>query len=438
MTQIMGNKWDNLPNEVLAHIIEALGSAKNLNKEANKNLQRWAPVNKQWYDRFPSLKYKEITITLNNSDVLLQNIIQSSFLPGRWVKSITIEALCTMYNTSVPLGSDDPLNLLMTRCLNVKNVTLPQYMDDRSVGIYWRYFSNALVNNNTWKLQSLAVGNLTRPITFDSAKTEYFDCVHHLRSSIRQLVLTTGMVPSGCFRCLQEFQQLATLAIRERLIGNLTDLCGLMIIYLNNWKILQHTFPPTIENDSWIDEDSSTNSNDSTIISQEQERWHSTINATANSVKNYYPNIRSMYLHEYFFRFPLEQSNDILLLKRFDELDYLNISISKSTDANNLVDNVLIDYICTVIPSYQISMYVGKDNGENLYLDLHRNRILKMRDDAHSSNNQDFHLRISLFSEEDVVEVKDSNHNKIVFTKNSKRRITSSAVTIDGEIFCYI
>lgn len=228
MTQIMGNKWDNLPNEVLAQIIEALGSAKNLNKEANKNLQRWAPVNKQWYDRFRSLKYKEITITLNNSDVLLQNIIQSSFLPGRWVKSITIEALCTMYNTSVPLGSDDPLNLLMTRCLNVKNVTLPQYMDDRSVGIYWRYFSNALVNNNTWKLQSLAVGNLTRPITFDSAKKEYFDCVHHLRSSIRQLVLTTGMVPSGCFRCLQEFQQLATLAIRERLIGNLTDLCGLM------------------------------------------------------------------------------------------------------------------------------------------------------------------------------------------------------------------
>lgn len=50
----MGNKWDDLPNEILDKIIQALGSEET-GDDSMKT--KWMMVNRQWYDWYQSIKY---------------------------------------------------------------------------------------------------------------------------------------------------------------------------------------------------------------------------------------------------------------------------------------------------------------------------------------------------------------------------------------------
>lgn len=97
MSQIKGNKWYNLPNEVLELIIQDV-------KTQGKQVQ-WAMVNRKWYEWYQSIKYKDITIRLHLSysfpggkvqpDTLFENTIYSKFSPGKWVRSLKIESLAS-------------------------------------------------------------------------------------------------------------------------------------------------------------------------------------------------------------------------------------------------------------------------------------------------------------------------------------------------------
>lgn len=117
-----GNKWDGLLNEVIDLIVQAL---ENDVSTIGKKIQ-WLMVNKQWYDWYQPIKYKDVEISLKLSDRLLENILHSKFQPGRFVKSIEFkEPQSARYTSDHPPLDTVPLHLLMACCPNVKNVKLP-------------------------------------------------------------------------------------------------------------------------------------------------------------------------------------------------------------------------------------------------------------------------------------------------------------------------
>lgn len=187
MSQIMGSKWKDLPAEILEKIVQlvAVGSEKNVKTKGKK--PQWAMVNKQWYEWYQFIKYKNITISLDLSDKLLNNIIHSKFSPGKWVKIITFNELSRNRAISHPPLNTDLLYLLMVCCPNVKHVILPEFMDYSYCENEWTYFFTTLVNNNIWKLHSLSVQRLSRPIKDEDARRQYFEYIYHLRSSIKNL-----------------------------------------------------------------------------------------------------------------------------------------------------------------------------------------------------------------------------------------------------------
>lgn len=162
-------------------------------------------MNKQWYERYQSIKYKDVTIRLTFPDKgSLNNIYHSAFQPGKWVRSITFESFSIIPSLNYPLNKDDRLNLLMTYCPNVKHVKLPTFMDSVYSQDRWTYFLNALKGTNTWKLHTVSVADLSHFIIYSDARRHYFNCLYHLRRSIRQFALTTGII-FGSYSCYKVF-----------------------------------------------------------------------------------------------------------------------------------------------------------------------------------------------------------------------------------------
>lgn len=124
-----------LPPEILAQILEVVNKEENVNAEASK-IQQWAMVKKKSYHCYQSFKYKEITITLDGSSVMFNNIVRSKFKNRVYVRSVTFADLCSKENTNNLSVDGDPLSLLMTRCTKVKYVILPKHMDEDD----WTYF----------------------------------------------------------------------------------------------------------------------------------------------------------------------------------------------------------------------------------------------------------------------------------------------------------
>lgn len=137
----MENNWNSLPNEILDQIIQALGSE---DRTEGDEKTKWMTVNKQCYDWYQSIKYKEVTIKhlkLSNN-IILNNILFSNFQPGKWIKSITSEGLTapSHYNNEPIPPNNDSLYLLMTYCPTVKHATLPAIMDNEPCEKQWDYF----------------------------------------------------------------------------------------------------------------------------------------------------------------------------------------------------------------------------------------------------------------------------------------------------------
>jgi hypothetical protein len=96
-------KWDKLPNEVMQQIIYALGVKEKL------GVSQWMTLNKQWFDMYQYILYKDITIYFGPfNDKIVDNIMNSRFDPGKYVKYISFESLDTpaTYEEAIDLNKD--------------------------------------------------------------------------------------------------------------------------------------------------------------------------------------------------------------------------------------------------------------------------------------------------------------------------------------------
>jgi hypothetical protein len=144
------SKWDNLPDEILKNIINELGA-----KEEVLQTERML-VNKQWYDLYQPIKYKEITFCFDLlvDYILFDSIVSSKFKPVKWVESLTFKNLNTARLLNSFMYDEDPLHLLKSRCANVKHVTLSFSQDYVLRTEDWTYFSTVITGTNDWKLES--------------------------------------------------------------------------------------------------------------------------------------------------------------------------------------------------------------------------------------------------------------------------------------------
>lgn len=161
---------------------------------------------------------------------------------------------------------------------------------------------------------------------------------------------------------------------------------------------------------------------------------HSATTATAESAKSVtavYPKIRNICLHDYNI-LSLKHADDILHIKTFPNLTNMNISFSDNEVAAKLYDllnSTVLDYIHKVIPSCQITAFVGQDDDACPYLDFYCNGLQNIRGDSSSRNNPKFCVYISFWDDENVGD-KYLKHSMIKFKKN--------AAAMDGEIYYYI
>jgi hypothetical protein len=166
-------RWDSLPNEILVQIIHAVGNEEKPIK--TKSMK----VNKQWYDWYQSIKYKEITIRLDLPDILLNNIIKSNFPPGEWVKSITFQELVAPpdFDDHTTLDVNEDLFWSFT-CPKVKHVTLPEDNTKIRQSKDWVYFETKFKWIGNWSLLTLSV----RPfaLSVPCTRVHYFNCAYHL------------------------------------------------------------------------------------------------------------------------------------------------------------------------------------------------------------------------------------------------------------------
>lgn len=84
-------KWNKLPIEVLELIVDALDDESRC---LPLYKTRWMLVKKQWFELFQSRYYKSVSLSLQPTDRIVQNILYSPyFKPGKYVKNITFEDL---------------------------------------------------------------------------------------------------------------------------------------------------------------------------------------------------------------------------------------------------------------------------------------------------------------------------------------------------------
>lgn len=76
----------------------------------------------------------------------------------------------------------------------------------------WAYFSTALMNTHTWKLQTLSLGQ-TYTFALHCTRRQYFDRAYYLRKSLGEFILTQGIITTGDYKCFQEFEKLTSLVI---------------------------------------------------------------------------------------------------------------------------------------------------------------------------------------------------------------------------------
>lgn len=105
----------------------------------------------------------------------------------------------------------------------------------------WKKISTTVKSADTWKLHSLSVDGASESIKNDDARGHYYDCLYHFQGTIRTFTMTADMI-SGSYKNLQGFQQLTSLTIREGVVANLAESCGLLD-YLHQLEEITIYFP---------------------------------------------------------------------------------------------------------------------------------------------------------------------------------------------------
>jgi hypothetical protein len=202
------SKWASLPTEILIHIVNFLEDESGWERPYPT---RWMLVCKKWFDMFLPIHYKQIKIDIDPNDKTLENILNSTYQPGAFVKNIVFET------AKVPTGfSDEETRLaaldqdllyqLIQQCPNVKDVHILSF-DEASL----KYFFN---NSDKNQLLAIKVTPIMEEDLFsNNCSAYYFQCIYHMRNSLQELILVKGMI-DGNFTCLKEFKKLTSLLIR--------------------------------------------------------------------------------------------------------------------------------------------------------------------------------------------------------------------------------
>lgn len=184
---------------------------------------KWTLVNKKWFNLFQRLYYKSVSIQLDPTNKIIQDILCSPyFQPGLFVKNIHFLKLQQPAHFNENNIRQDLLYLLMEHCPNVKNIILTTkggMMKESN----WRYLSTVLLANTRWKLQSINLQDgYTRETELgdysllrENREFYYYQSVYHSRNTIQNMIFTEDMVEEGDYSLLKEFKNLTTLCILD-------------------------------------------------------------------------------------------------------------------------------------------------------------------------------------------------------------------------------
>lgn len=149
-------KWDRLPTEILEIILGKL----NLGSYESLEGSDLNAVNKQWFDVYQYLDFKDIHIGgfgyFPVDEGVVKSIMDSTFDPGKLVQRVSFASLPKPYNLDKMDKKTDDLYGLMKKCPNVKHVTFnANWSNKQGYYISFGYFKKILMYAKVWKLRSL-------------------------------------------------------------------------------------------------------------------------------------------------------------------------------------------------------------------------------------------------------------------------------------------
>lgn len=121
------HKWNQLPYEVILHILTEL-------KEINGSLYPCLYVKKSWLTACQSLLYKTLIITVDQQDALFNTCLYSTQIPGRWVKNTILKGSDKEAKAATTAFS---LCLFIKTCPDVEQFQFEEYTVAEDA---WMYF----------------------------------------------------------------------------------------------------------------------------------------------------------------------------------------------------------------------------------------------------------------------------------------------------------
>lgn len=199
------NKVRALPNELLIAIFEYL---------PNKDQYTCLFTCKYWSTAIQIILYKDISIDIGFTDNIFDNLmydtlVHSAFMPGRWVKKITVKRLKVPDNLMRLDPDTDPLHLLITHCPGVEEFCF--HRTNFIFGTEWIYLHMVLEQRpHGWKLRNL--GEYFDKDDYDN----YYACAWIMRNSLRDFYLIRKV--SDYINHFKDFQRLSNLYISRHVI----------------------------------------------------------------------------------------------------------------------------------------------------------------------------------------------------------------------------
>lgn len=181
--------------------------------------------------------YRDISIDCNSAnDKIVNNILNSKFDPGQYVKRVNFKTLRKPDNSQHMDSSDDRLYLLMKKCPHVQHVTLKQYTSSRTENPFsFEYFSKMLIFSGVRELHSLPkIMALSRRGHLLYNSVDYVNCAFHLKDTLVELCIGDIYMMgrnNGGFAYLKDFEMLKNLEIVD-LINDIEGVNTLLTRYL--------------------------------------------------------------------------------------------------------------------------------------------------------------------------------------------------------------
>lgn len=235
----MSSKWDHLPNDILEKVLEQIhGNGR------RHYLHRCLLVNKQWFKLVHPKLYEEIYIHLfKEKNKLLYTLATPIYQPGVRVKSINLlhwrtippskkknrpDRVMDLFHSNGI--SEEPLDLLITHCLNDRKVCEPI-----AGTINWRHLLKALEKNgdDSWKKVESIPEYTYRDESFGGFDN-YFGCAYDLRNSLTEFTLKNYMnfkVNGNYDDHFKDFSKLTHLKLKEDVVQYVYELQDLLVYF---------------------------------------------------------------------------------------------------------------------------------------------------------------------------------------------------------------